>query len=414
MIRIASGILVAAAAAATSLVLVGTAGISPSQAQMTAPPAANACSFPTRASATPQETAWRLFVAANCTAGNGKLVWENWIEQSDYYPTSSGKGSAVAALSTHLIGHRLHGSPLALALRAIQAAPGNKNFALALQPATQCNPMSPAFLPANVVSTATICEETHLNPDTTNFISSKGYQLRGGQAAAAQHGTDIQFSNPSIEVKVDWIPATDFKNSFSCSAPPPGVHVETFDGVCYAMVGMHISSKLLKDWLWATFEPQSMLTNPGRCVSYGPCHDSWGSVPAISYGGSTGFTQQSGGIAKLMKGAKLAAEFANYRLDGAQVDFVNKDGTPTLLGNSVIEGENAGVLPGRASCITCHSVSSVKADGSDGIRYIGTPEPIGIPFKPPAQWVARDFVWSLFLACPNSPTQRCDGQAGGK
>ena len=127
--------------------------------------------------------------------------------------------------------------------------------------------------PPNVVANATICEEARLNPAARHFVSAKGYEIRPGQTKAAKKGTDIEFTAPAVEVKVDWIPASDFNPPFTCSQPPSGVHVETIDGTCYAMAGMHLSSKLLKDWLWATFEPQSMLTNPLRCITFGPCND---------------------------------------------------------------------------------------------------------------------------------------------
>jgi hypothetical protein len=91
-----------------------------------------------------------------------------------------------------------------------------------------------------------------------------------------------------------------------------------------------------------------------------------------------------------MAQAKLAPEFANYRLDGVQTDF----NTPTFLGNSIIEGENVGLPKGKVSCISCHSESSIKADGSEG-----SPDTLtGKKFQPPHGWIARDFVWSLSLA----------------
>ena len=358
-----------------------------------AAPAPAACAFPTAPSKTPEETAWRLFVAANCPANAGKVVWENWIEQADLYPAGGGP-----AMMARRPGGRLHGSPLAIAL----AHHGQGQ--LALTPATQCNAMRGP--PKNVVATQ-ICEEVHINPAAASDITKAGYQRRPAQAAAAQKGVDMQFTKPGIEVKVDWIPASDFNPAFSCTKPPAGVRTEMFGGVCYAMAGMHISSKLLKDWVWATFEPQSMLTNPLRCITFGPCHDGWGSVPAVSNGGTAGFTKQTLPVQQLMQQAKLAPAYSNYRLDGVQITFTTPDKKPTYLGNSVIEGENVGMTRNTASCITCHSVSTVKTDGTDGASFLGSASTVGAAFKPPAGWIARDFVWSLGLACPNAAFQTC-------
>jgi hypothetical protein len=73
----------------------------------------------------------------------------------------------------------------------------------------------------------------------------------------------------------------------------------------------------------------------------------------------------------------------------------------------MIEGENAGVPLTQASCITCHAVSSVKNDGTDGITLLNS-NPVGPPAPLPSKdWIRRDFVWSLSEACPGSPFQTC-------
>jgi len=336
------------------------------------------------------QLAWQLFVAANCNTGS-QLAWEGWIEQLDLYTNPTAAKKAVKH-------HRLHGSPLALVRMARKSG-----MTLQLSPSTDCNPMGNP--PSNVVQN-TICEEVHLNPFAQSFLTSNSnnYQFRSGQILAAQNGTDIQFPLPAIEVKVDWIPGSDYNPPFTCSTPPPGVHVENIDGTCYAMAGMHIISKLAKNWIWATFEPQSSQTNPNRCKTYGPCNDPWGSQPAVSYGG---VTAQTPALQALMASANLAPEFANYRLDGVQTQFVDAQNNPTLLGNSIIEGENAAVPPGQASCITCHSISSIKTDGTDGITLLGSVPQIGPEYQPPAGWIARDFVWSMLLACPGGNQPNC-------
>ncbi|HEY1426719.1 MAG TPA: hypothetical protein VGF50_08615, partial [Caulobacteraceae bacterium] len=208
------------------------AGRTPHAAAVGVVAPANPCVFPTAMSATPEETAWRLFVAANCPANSGKVVWENWVEQLQFYPANA---SGVAA---NVVGvRRLHGSPLArvLARQAGEALPN-------LAPNTECSKMRgpPPGLAATV-----ICEEARLNPQAAAFITHAGYQVRTAQMKAAKNNVDIQFTTPSVEVKVDWVPATDFKPAFTCANPPAGVRVEMIAGACYAMLGIHIESKLL-------------------------------------------------------------------------------------------------------------------------------------------------------------------------
>jgi len=393
-----------ALAVATGSYIADKNGGSPLISSAQAQPAPSPCTFPTAPAATPEQTAWQLFVAANCPSNGSKVAWENWIEQDDLYPASGEMSPVEVAALARTTPKRLHGSVLA----SVLAPSPTKANLLFLSPNTQCNAMNGP--PSNVVPNAQICEEARLSPQAANFVTDNGYQIRPGQTAAAQAGKDIEFPAPAVEVKVDWIPAASFKTPFTCAKPPAGVHVETIDGVCYAMAGMHISSKLLTNWLWATFESQSMLTNPLRCMTFGPCSDPWGSVPATSGGGAGGFTQQSPALQALMKQANLAPEFSNYRLDGAQVNFMEPDGkTDSYLGNSVIEGENVGMTKNTASCITCHSVSSIKNDGTDGIKLLGPAgkagKLVGPQYKFDPGWIARDFVWSMDFACPGRP--RC-------
>ncbi len=344
------------------------------------------CAFPTTATGSPEQTAWLLFIAANCQANQKQVVWETWVEQTQLYAPPS----STQLTSPKNKRRRLHGSPLAAAQQRVRKHLHPQLFA----PNTGCNTMNGR--PPNVVN-ATICEEVHIDPVAAGLITTNGYEHRSAQAAAARKGVDIEFPAPAVEVKVDWIPATDFATPFTCANPPAGIHVESIDGVCYAMAGMHIISKLDKNWIWATFEPQSMLTNPLRCITFGSCNDSFGSLPAKSSGGQAGFTKPTQELAALMALAHLAPEFSNYRLDGAQVAFTTPSGTPTYLGNSVIEGENVGMRHNQASCITCHSYSSIKTDGTDGITLLPA-APVGPQYQVPVGWIGRDFVWSLLLA----------------
>jgi len=234
-----------------------------------------------------------------------------------------------------------------------------------------------------------------LNGATEDYIAGTNIWNRAGQAQLAAAGTNIQFPAPSVEIKADWIQLSSI--GYTCSSLPAdltrSVHVEMIQGDCYALAGMHLLSKLTKNWIWATFEPQYSVTNPNRCKELG-CTDLFGSRPVQTYGTNTQLTRQ---LSDLMTTANLAPEWRNYRLDGVQILFT-EGGQPTLLGNSIIEGENAGVPLAQSSCISCHALSSVKSDGTDGITLLNT-NPVGNPEPlPSAEWIRRDFVWSLFKA----------------
>ncbi|MGH7045555.1 MAG: hypothetical protein ACREE2_04090 [Stellaceae bacterium] len=359
-------------------------------------PVANPCAPPSQISPTIEQTAWQLWVAATCPVNQTKypyVVWENWIEQAQMYPTHPSSGLVVpnAAAASGTSAHLLHGSPLTLLKNPKLAAvvPGLLGGA-----DENCNKAS---TPPTGQPNLRICEEVRLNGLTEDYIAGNDLWNRWGQAQTALYREVIQFPRPSVEIKADWIELSTI--GLNCSKLPPGftksVHVETINGNCFGLAGMHLISKLLNQWIWATFEPQNTTTNPNRCKVLG-CTDPFGSNPAITHGASTQLTNR---LATLMYAANLAPEWFNYRLDGVQVGF----SAPKLLGNSIIEGENAGVPLTQSSCITCHAGSAVKSNGTDGLTLL-TSNPVGLPAKLPSNaWIRRDFVWSLSDACPNSP-----------
>lgn len=82
--------------------------------------------------------------------------------------------------------------------------------------------------------------------------------------------------------------------------------------------------------------------------------------------------------------------FANYQLDGVQLDFQD----PTLLANSNIES----AFQPQSSCMTCHATASItkngayfnivdKSGGNIGY-YTGAPPSL-------SGYTQLDFVWSM-------------------
>jgi hypothetical protein len=337
------------------------------------------CVPPTSMSATPEETAWRLFVASTCPKGDQfpYVTWETWVEQNQLYEApASGALLAETVNSTR----RFHASPLALMLKERKRHPRTALGVEMLVPQGANIGCTQGFFKR------IICEEARLNPETQQYITANGLQKKSGQEQFVTKSTPFAFPAPSIEIKADWLQLS------SCANAPKDVHIENIQGTCYALAGMHLISKLIDKWVWATFEPQNATTNPRRCQALG-CNDSWGSSPAQSSGTATAPTPA---LKALMGAAKLASEWSNYRLDGVQVDFLGANGKPTILGNSIIEGENASspAIMKSSSCITCHALSSINAQGGPApVKFI-----VGAPPAYPNGYESRDFVWSLALA----------------
>jgi hypothetical protein len=272
------------AVVAATLLTIGIAGGAASAQS----PAQNPCAPPSAISNNIDETAWRLWVAATCPVNAGQypyVVWEDWIEQAQMYPADPKKGLVVpnAPAAAGGTAHQLHGSPLALLRKPSLALVVT---GLLGAPDENCNK---AGAPPPNQPKLVICEEVRLNGAAEDYIAGNNLWNRPVQAEKAQFfGPTIQFPAPAVEVKADWIQLTSI--GLNCKSLPLGftstIHVETIDGNCFALAGFHLISKLLDQWIWATFEPENTVTNPFRCQVLG-CIDRFGSLPAMTVGANT-------------------------------------------------------------------------------------------------------------------------------
>ncbi len=379
-------------------------GIAPATAQTPQ----SACQLPTQKASTPEQTAWQLFVAANCL-DNGKLTWETWTEQNCWYNPGSCNPGTERKRFAHAV--------------SLLATKGRLNALSAGAGLAGCQPMTTtttpnlppgmaAFVPKNLSASPKFCEEVFVNASEANFVNAPPGAKPGvnlatniGQASyIAATNKPLQFPNDAVEIKADWIAASSLNAAsfFDCDTKKPaGIYVQKIDGVCYALVGIHISSKLYPNWLWATFEPQSALTNPNRCNPkvYSSCNDAWGSNPASSSGQVTALTKN---VTNLMDQAGLAKEFRNYRLVGVQTEYNQPVATKGLMGNSFVEF-NAQVPLQQASCITCHAYAAINValhpPGQGVGGPIGNAPATGKPQLPSTipgrHWVPLDFSWML-------------------
>jgi hypothetical protein len=356
---------------------------------------ADACTVPTSPVGSQEETAWRLFVAINCKIGAGQLTWETWATQACL--------NNPADCQT---GARLHTSALRDTL-----APDNPRRTQGCSPmtttATADKSLLP-FVPANLSANPVFCEEVTINASEEAYARSNGLLTRAGQVTFLQAGNTIDFPTDAIEVKADWVPASSFTNAtFDCSNPNGKIYMEVIDGTCYALAGIHISSKLYPNWLWATFEPQYAITNPNRCNPklYNSCTDAWGSNPATSTGSDT---KPTAALSALFKSAGIALDpaFQNYRLTGTQTVFNQPTTSAGVLGSSFVEF-NADVPAQQASCITCHNYAQRQpTPAPSGSTPPGGPLPggvsVGTPTALPPAYKPLDFSWFLGFGVPKT------------
>jgi hypothetical protein len=369
--------------AALATLVLGTAMIGtpvPSHAQSTDPnPAVNE----------PDKVSWELFVQVSKPAApsSKNAVFETWASnQNTFTQNPLWPGTTTPPTC---------GAPVAVAAQPAPAAPpGGAVVAdasakvLTIPALIEFAPRVPGLQPHVVPGGG---EEVRRNKATFEFIFCNKLYNRTGLRNAFAAGMPISFPTDAIEVKGDWVPVGSVTD-------PSLYHVNTAGGQQYALVAMHVISKQISNWTWATFEHKN---NAGRC-DYMGCRDNFGATipvvpPRAPVGGQYGPCDKTPALKKMFSDAGMPAYWENYCLKGSQVDFTSSTGAPTLLGNSVIE--DGFVM--TSSCMTCHTRASVSSNGADaqGAGFLpsgqspnGTPNP---------SWFANtlqvDFVWSIAL-----------------
>jgi hypothetical protein len=351
----------------------------------------------------PDMVAWQLFAQVTryaATPGNNNALFETWASDPDTFnlhpqwPAGSAPKPLVAsALARGILGTHPR----------MQVAP---------PPGSCVQNWKPGQTPC-------IGEEVRRNHSTFDFIVQNNLYTQAGLAKA--FGSTISFPVGSIEVKADWIPVDELPswNGTNLADVNSLYHVNTVKlpngtTVSYALVAMHLISKRVPNWTWATFEHWK---NPGRCDAIG-CHDDFGAVqanvapnaqPNQGYPDCT----HTGALKQLFSAQGLGDVWQNYCLKGTQTDFITATGQTTLLGNSVIEGLNAGVPVNQSSCMTCHATAAFNKQGSTLVlgfanNETGAPQPVWYsgpgPYNP-YPYQQADFVWAIpACAVPNGKT----------
>ena len=351
----------------------------PAMAQSTPNPALNA----------PDQLAWQFFIQVNTRAGGSNALFETWASDHDTFTANPGPfPTAAAPLALH--------EPIVPALGRLAAQRAGK--------------LLPAIPPGKGA-----LEESRRNKDSYDFIVKNNlYKVSG---LRAMFGKTISFPVGAIEVKANWRLVTDipdFSGGRVTLADVPKVyHVNTgADGKQYAFVSMHIISKAVPNWTWATFEHKF---NPGRCDIIG-CRDSFGAQtnpvnPNSQPNGPYPDCVKTPALTAMFAAANIDPVFANYCLKGSQTDFTDATGLDIRLGNSVTENG----FVDQSSCLTCHGRAAWDNTGAattDG-GFDANGAPLG-PIPPNWFWnfssqppiyqgmsgltqiaTSADFIWSI-------------------
>ncbi|MET4156311.1 thiol-disulfide isomerase/thioredoxin [Bradyrhizobium sp. I1.8.5] len=369
---------------------------------------ATAQSTPNPAMNSPDQLAWQFFIQVNTLAGGNNALFETWASDTDTFNPNPQFPTAPA--------------PLALR-RPVVPNLGR----LAQQRAGKLLQAIPPGVGEGVL------EETRRNKDAFDFIVQNNlYKLSGLRAA---FGKTLSFPVAAMEVKANWklvseIPAFT-GGRVTLADVPKFYHVNTgADGQQYAFLSMHIISKAVPNWTWATFEHKF---NPARCDITG-CHDSFGAqTNPVNPQPGQGYPDcvKTPALAAIIASADWDPAFANYCLKGTQADFVDSTGLDIRAGNSVTE---QGFVD-QSSCMTCHGRAAWDNTGAatTGGGFDNNGAPLG-PIQPNWFWsfsaqppifqgmpgltqvaTSADFVWSVpFCAIDDTQNPPQPSKCAGK
>jgi hypothetical protein len=353
------------------------------------------------------EFIWNLFTQFTAPASPDSptpVVFETWASDADTFNTNPQwpgpddpkdfRQSVLSAMTTP------HQGPIDVQC----ATPGNA--AVGGFPASGC-----------------IAEETKRNRPMFDFIVGNKLNTQAGLAAAYAKSLDVQMPTSAIAVKGDWIPLPTLLQWIpelgSLENSRTLYYTDTSDGVEYAVVSLHVSSRQNPNWVWGTFEHQN---NPGRCDDIG-CFDTFGAtIPAVPPNRTARNTQygpcpKTAPLKALMAAANLSPVWQNYCLKSTEVDYAAPDGTPYVLGNSVIEGITGNGTVAASSCIACHVYASFGADGktTSAATAMLPFNPTGPPLDGPLDGSLKfDFMWGVLLAPAGTAAPATGGAAAAE
>jgi len=353
------------------------------------------------------EFAWRLFIALSWPADSktrgvpdgerplgaaGPVVWESWLTARQVYrEDGADPGPWTAA------GWRLE-------------LPSEQRFeTLSLKDFPHARQVVNGRMVdvADPIQGARRLTEIRLNRATYQFIRAHQFYNLEGQLHAVVASEAISFPYGATEVKAKWRPITEAERSRYHS-----LRVRQADGSTrlYGLTALAIASKLLPNWLWATFEHVDNPTLPNHEGWQLPSHDRFacGNEPPDCNRVPSGLGLEG-------------TVWQFYRLRGTQTDFLNPAGEPNRLANSELESG----FQTTASCMTCHARASVAAQAAvtalrlpifDTGPTVAAADPlarrgfVGAPrrewFAPAAadatSYVPLDFVWSMSQAQPRA------------
>jgi hypothetical protein len=254
-------------------------------------------------------------------------------------------------------------------------------------------------------------EEVVLNKATFDYVVNNKLYNINGQLAFYLTDQVMKFPTASMELKVKWrkIADTDYEKARYHWQYITTIFGKKVSKDLYGLVSIHITSKVLANWFWATFEH---IDNRGQKH---PGDDGWLLPSRDKFACSLPpYDCEQAPVNIGLEGTK----WEYFLLRGTQTDYYDENGKASLLANSNVERG----FQLSSSCITCHSLASMgpidfkdssmhrvdflpaspllKFRGFEGSifggkGYVGAPDTALFRLKDGRQMKQTDFAWSL-------------------
>jgi hypothetical protein len=346
--------------------------------------------------------AWEVFAQVTAPSGQAnKVEFETWASDEDIYQKNPAQWPTISepkSLRMSALAEAHTGGPV---VRPFAFQPGACIPPSGLAPPNGDGAAAGSGFPTD----GCIGEEVRRNWASFQYIVSHALDSKVGRSRAFASGLQVDLPADAIEVKGDWASVGDVAKWLNVDASVVRKHyyvsTSQINGVNteIALLSFHFSTKQVKNWVWSDFEGT---LNPGRCDDIG-CHDSFGAVvadvephdkPYTSYGECA----KNSRLRAMLSSAGVDPVWLNYCLKGTQVTYLDDNGAPILLGNSVIEPLNAGVPIKVSSCVTCHAYASFDKDGKPNFAPLQHPlqSPIGnVDPNLMKGFAGNDFIWGI-------------------
>lgn len=274
----------------------------------------------------------------------------------------------------------------------------------AMDPLILANPTNPAPPAKDARQAAIACPPVYYEErDSRSFFdyvvnNPSGFELfnfDGQLAARANADFKFNFPESAVELKASWRilrPGDDASRYWTSI----GVYYDDYGKLQIARIGLtglHITSKLIPNWVWITFE---QVDNPTKTFKW------YQGRAGAAIGANPNYNSAMTPLNQKWQARLAGTKWQYYALMDVQTDFVGADQKPTLLSNTQMET----YFQAQSSCISCHKTASIGTAQNPRLNffpppllnpYVGTvdfqavanKQYPGVPFKD------MDFVWSL-------------------